>query len=177
MDNRDVLIEVGKLAGLVSGQLHAVDKSTTNHNSHGGPANKININSFINSIKSNSLPSTTLSSNHPTIFSQAYVDEAQVQMMEPDVSRFSVKLENLPEASHQNISFQNPHSQPENREFQKINTPASIPTGVDFSEVVDDIKSIKSTLNSINSTFTKISGMMGKVFNYITEKERKGPKA
>ena len=156
MDNRDVLIEVGKLAGLVSGQLHAVDKSTTNHNSHGGPANKININSFINSIRSNSLPVTTLSNNHHTMFSQAYVDESQVQMMEPDVSKFSVRLENLSESPHQNVSIQHPTLQPENREFQKINTPINIPAGVDFSEVVDDIKSIKSTLNSINSTFTKI---------------------
>lgn len=166
MENKDLLIEVGKLAGLVSGHLHAVDKNTTNHNSHGGLANKININNFINSIKNNSLPPPSHTDMSP-MFSPAYVDEAEVQMSVPDVSKFSVKIENSPENLIKNVTSHVPQNLP----FPVQKT--EIPSNINIQEIVEDIKSIKSTLSSINNNFTKISGMVGKVFNFITEKERK----
>jgi hypothetical protein len=52
-----------------------------------------------------------------------------------------------------------------------VSLPISKVSAPELESLAEDIKTIKSTLLRIDSTFTKISGMMGKVFNFITQKE------
>jgi len=144
------------LAGLVGGHLNYIDKVTDNKSV---PANRIQIDNFINPLRGGPPPAA----NYMDPVNRGYISEQQVRTMAPDISV------NLIDSTPASI---NPVLVP----MVKIPQP-SVPNvqGTEvagYKELEEDIKSIKATLQHIDNTFTKISGMLGKVFNFITEREK-----
>lgn len=144
------------LAGIVGGHLNYVDSITSDRSQ---PANRIDINAFIAPLRGG--PPPTANKYDPV--NKGYIPEQVVQNMAPDVSV------NLIDAAQPVIPQQ--VAVPVTQVRQTITHPAGVEEK-ELSELKEDIKSIKCTLQKIDSTFTKIAGMLGKVFNFITEKEK-----
>jgi hypothetical protein len=146
------------VAALVNSQLNLVDKLTTDTSYQ---ANKINLETFIAPLRGG--PSPRANQYDPV--NKGYIPEELVKSMHPDVG---VNL-----IQHEQTTVPNDYYT-QQRVFQPV-TPSVTPTVASaktYDTLEEDIKSIKSLLQRIDSTFTKIAGMTGKVFNYITEKEK-----
>lgn len=150
MIDQDVLM----MAGMVNGSLNNIEKMMESRSSIAGPVNKLNL---PNILHQNRAPGTASAVNNP-----AYVSEEVVQRLVPDTSVLSKPPNNLNDSVQ--VTFQ-PQPDPK---VEGVVT-AKLPEKTS-SELAEDIKTIKSTLLRIDSTFTKISGMLGKVFNHITQK-------
>ena len=139
-----------------SGHLNHVDKITSDRSQ---PANRIDLNSFLAPLKGGPPPT-------PNLFdpvNKGYIPEQMVQSMQPDIN---VNLVTSPVP-------QPVTSLPTPQPIIEVKPTPSIPVNnTEFKELSEDLKSIKATLLKIDGTFTKIAGMMGKVFNFITEKEK-----
>ena len=145
MIDQDVLM----LTGMVNGSLNNIEKMMETKNSVGGPINKLNLQQIIHNKGS----SSPVNLNNP-----AYFSEDVVKRMVPDVSLLSTP----PVAENPvTVNIQQP---------PVIKTPEVVPE--QKIELLEDIKTIKSTLLRIDANFTKISGMLGKVFNHITQKDK-----
>jgi hypothetical protein len=151
--------DAAMLAGLVGGHLNYVDKMSDSH--HQVPSNRININAFIDSIRSG----VPVRPDRYDPANSGYIPEetvqAQVPLSVPDIPIQLVEANvQQPVAPSSTLPV-----------IKNIQPVASVATPTQ-DELIQDIKSIKATLLKIDSTFTKISGMLGKVFNHITEKEK-----
>ena len=149
--DRDLLM----LAGLVNNHLNQVDKNTDRGGTNPmAQANKLDVESLASTSRG---PSRNLAN-------LGYISEEEVRSLVPD-----------PEVSFHQAGMppftQPTNHQPEQAQHTSPVIPAQIPVNESYKELADDIKSIKCTLLKIDSTFTKISGMLGKVFNHITSKE------
>jgi hypothetical protein len=147
--------DAAMLASMVGGHLKHVDSITSDRSQ---PANRIDINSFIAPLKGGPPPRA----NTFDPVNKGYIPEQIVQNMAPDVSVSLVdkNTQPIPQSSSYASSASLPHQAP------------AIVSNSTLSELSEDIKTIKSTLLKIDATFSKISGMLGKVFNHITEKEK-----
>lgn len=153
--------DVAMLAGLVGGHLNYIDKITENQSNQ---ANRINLREFIEAAQRGTTPNSN--NSHPT--NQRIVPEEVVQQIYPDVQ---LTLTQEGESIHKTASApsQGPilASSIKDASKPKINISQE-----EYDVFLQEIKSIKSTIQHIDGTFTKISGMLGKVFNFITEKEK-----
>lgn len=152
--NNNADLEVLMLAGMVNGQLNYVDKMMTERSNMAGPINKLNLPALIHGSRTaqNQMPVDPM-------VAKAYVSEDYVQSAVPDVSIYS-KIDNIKEPIN---------SQP----IQPIilNSPTKVTT-TDSPKIEQDIASIKNLLERINSNLTKMSGMMGKVFCSLNDKNK-----
>lgn len=159
--DRDLLM----FAAMTTGELNRVDKLMETKNSAEGSINKMNINALIQGSGTN-----LAVKNNPAF--QGYIPEEVVRRMAPDTSSSAQLFQDPVNVSITDVPSQSP----------AIALQATVPTAVasrvipqvsntEMTELAEDIKTIKSTLLRIDSTFTKISGMLGKVFNFITQKE------
>jgi hypothetical protein len=142
-------------AAMANGELNRVDKLMVGKNSAEGSINKLDINSLVRGQR-------TIIQNSEAF--QGYVPETLVQQMVPDTS--SAATFNPDPVNVSITEMQQPVAQP-----AAVSLPISKVSAPELESLAEDIKTIKSTLLRIDSTFTKISGMMGKVFNFITQKE------
>jgi hypothetical protein len=142
-------------AAMPNGELNRVDKLMVGKNSAEGSINKLDINSLVRGQR-------TIIQNSEAF--QGYVPETLVQQMVPDTS--SAATFNPDPVNVSITEMQQPVAQP-----AAVSLPISKVSAPELESLAEDIKTIKSTLLRIDSTFTKISGMMGKVFNFITQKE------
>lgn len=150
--------DAAMLASIVGGHLNYVDSITSDRSQ---PANKIDLNTFLAPLRGGPPPAP----NPYDPVNRGYIPEQVVQSMAPDVAV------NLVDAS----TVSSPMPQQATVSAGQIRQVVTQPLRVEekeLSELKEDIKSIKATLLKIDSTFTKIAGMMGKVFNFITEKEK-----
>jgi len=147
------------LAGMVGGHLKHVDSITSDRSQ---PANRIDIQQFIAPLQGG--PQPTANPFDPA--NKGYIPEQLVQSMQPDISVNLV--EPTPVSGYPSNSVTLPAIMP----LPSSKVPVTLSAASSYEELEEDIKSIKSTLQRIDSTFTKIAGMMGKVFNFITEKEK-----
>lgn len=148
--------EILGLAGLVNSQLNLIDRLTTDTSN---TANKINLDTFIAPLKGGPSPKADL--YNPA--NKGYIPEEVVRSMHPDVG--INLIQQTPEVSL-------PFVQPQQTVSPYIQPQATVSTTKLYDTLEEDIKSIKSLLQKIDATFTKIAGMTGKVFNFITEKEK-----
>jgi hypothetical protein len=142
-------------AAMANGELNRVDKLMVGKNSAEGSINKLDINSLVRGQR-------TIIQNSEAF--QGYVPETLVQQMVPDTS--SAATFNPDPVNISITEMQQPTQLP-----AAVSLPISKVSAPELESLAEDIKTIKSTLLRIDSTFTKISGMMGKVFNFITQKE------
>jgi hypothetical protein len=142
-------------AAMANGELNRVDKLMVGKNSAEGSINKLDINSLVRGQR-------TIIQNSEAF--QGYVPETLVQQMVPDTS--SAATFNPDPVNISITEMQQPAPSP-----AAVSLPISKVSAPELESLAEDIKTIKSTLLRIDSTFTKISGMMGKVFNFITQKE------
>jgi hypothetical protein len=145
------------LAGIVGGHLNYVDSITSDRSQ---PANRIDINSFIAPLRGG--PAPTPNKYDPA--NKGYIPEQMVQNLAPDVAINIIEKIQVPPGPGGGPGTYAPP--------QVSKSLPPLPTDEKTVELLEDIKSIKATLQKIDSTFTKIAGMMGKVFNFITEKEK-----
>jgi hypothetical protein len=150
--DRDVL----GVAALVNSQLNLVDKLTTDTSYQ---ANKINLETFIAPLKGGPPPRADL--YNPA--NKGYIPEEVVRSLHPDVGINLIQ-------QTQEVSLSPVHHQ--QTPLPYIQPQAVVSTAKTYDTLEEDIKSIKSLLQRIDATFTKIAGMTGKVFNFITEKEK-----
>lgn len=150
--------DAAMLAGLVGGHLNYVDKMSDSGRQV--PSNRININAFIDSIRSG----TPVRPDRYDPINSGYIPEEMVRAQVPDIPIQLIEANTQTPVAPQPIK----NSQP----TPSVTTPVVQATVSTQDELIQDIKSIKATLQKIDSTFTKISGMLGKVFNHITEKEK-----
>jgi hypothetical protein len=149
--DRDLLM----LAGLVNNHLNQVDKNTDRGGTNPmAQANKLDVESLASSSRG---PSRNLAN-------LGYISEQEVRSLVPD-PEVSFHQAGLPPSIQPTIH------QPEQAQQVPSVITTQIQVNDSYKELADDIKSIKCTLLKIDSTFTKISGMLGKVFNHITSKE------
>jgi hypothetical protein len=149
------------LAGIVGGHLNYVDSITSDRSQ---PANRIDINSFIAPLRGGPPPVP----NKYDPANKGYISEQMVQNMAPDVAINLIENIQVPTGP-----INGPSGGPGTYAPPSVTrNQVSLPTDERTTELLEDIKSIKATLQKIDSTFTKITGMMGKVFNFITEKEK-----
>lgn len=156
VSEKDFDRDAALLAGMVGGHLNYIDKIT---DSKSTPANRIQIDNFIRPLRGG--PAPTGNPYDPA--NRGYISEQQVKNMQPDIN---VSLAPEIQTSEPVNVVAPVHHVPQ----QTI--PTTPITNSSYAEMEDDIKSIKATLQHIDATFTKIAGMMGKVFNFITEKEK-----
>ena len=135
-------LNAAMLAKMVGVEMQKVDGLTVERGSN--PANKIDINRFIAPIKGNH------QQHIPNEANIGYVPESIVQKMVPDTS-----TNNTPPIT---VGLVQPIHQP----TQQLNVSASN----------EDLKSIKSLLERINSNLTKLTGMFGKIYCNALEKEK-----
>ena len=135
-------LNAAMLAKMVGVEMQKVDGLTVERGSN--PANKIDINRFIAPIKGNH------QQHIPNEANMGYVPESIVQTMIPDTS-----TNNTPPIT---VGLVQPAQQP----IQQLNVAASN----------EDLKSIKSLLERINSNLTKLTGMFGKIYCTALEKEK-----
>lgn len=155
--------DAAMLAGMVGGHLKHVDSITSDRSQ---PANRIDIEQFIAPLRGGPQPTANLFD--PA--NRGYIPEQVVQTMQPDVSVSLIEPSTV--TSPVNTVTLNTPAVNNPRIVTPSFMPAPSPPPSSYTELQEDIKSIKSTLLKIDSTFTKISGMLGKVFNFITEKEK-----
>ena len=150
--------EAAMLAAMTGGMLNNIDK-TTDRSGGALPANRIDVNSFINTFKYGG----TNRPNYHDPVNRGYVPEDLVQSLVPDTSTFS-KTQNI-EVTLSPTSVHTPviASTPVLVEPVKVSPPIT-------NKMEEDIASIKSLMERINGNLTKISGMMGKVFCSLNEK-------
>lgn len=144
-------------AAMANGELNRVDKLMVGKNSAEGTINKLDINSLVRGQRN------PIVQNSEAF--QGYVPESVVQQMIPDTSSAASFI-----PDPVNVSFTETQ-QPVLTPAAVVPSPAPKIQQPELESLIEDIKTIKSTLLRIDSTFTKISGMMGKVFNFITQKE------
>jgi hypothetical protein len=147
----------------VGGHLKHVDSITSDRSQ---PANKIDINTFIAPLRGG--PSPQANPFDPA--NKGYLPETLVQNMAPDVS-VSLIEKNTQPLPIENLTVPLPVRGTVAPVVSVTKTPVAL-NNEELSELQSDIKTIKSTLLKIDATFSKISGMLGKVFNHITEKEK-----
>jgi hypothetical protein len=147
--------DAAMLASMVGGHLRHVDSITSDRSQ---PANKIDIDNFIAPLRGGPPPQA----NPYDPANKGYLPEAVVQNMAPDISV------SLVDKNIQTLPVITPSVAHKTAPVQSM----AIVEKDALSELESDIKTIKSTLLKIDTTFSKISGMLGKVFNHITEKEK-----
>lgn len=135
-------LNAAMLAKMVGVEMQKVDGLTVERGSN--PANKIDINRFIAPIKGGS------PQHIPNEANMGYVPESMVQTLIPDTP-----TNNTPPIT---VGLVQPVQQP----VQQLNVAASN----------EDLKSIKSLLERINSNLTKLTGMFGKIYCTTLEKEK-----
>jgi len=151
--------DAAMLAGMVGGHLKHVDSITSDRSQ---AANRIDINNFLAPLKGG--PAPVANPFDPA--NRGYVPEALVQSMAPDVS-INI-IENSPVITGPPSGSGTFTPLP----FVTTRDPVIPVANVNTAELLEDIKSIKATLLKIDGTFSKIAGMMGKVFNFIMDKEK-----
>jgi hypothetical protein len=156
--NNNADLEVLMLAGMVNGQLNYVDKMMTERSNMAGPINKLNIPAL---VRGNKTVQNQMSVD--PMVAKAYVSEDFVQSAVPDISIYS-KTDN---AAEQVVSSPVPQPNTSVPSIKNITTQV-----VDPSRIEQDIASIKNLLERINGSLTKMSGMMGKVFCSLNDKNK-----
>jgi len=149
--------EAAMLAAFTGGQLNTIDKMMDSSSGH-LQANRLDVNSFIDTYKTGS----RIRANRSDPANRGYVSEDVVQSMVPDNSTLS-RAENVEiHITQQAQNVSNPI----------VSAPVSANSPVVItSKMEEDIASIKNLMERINANLTKMSGMMGKVFCSLTEKE------
>jgi hypothetical protein len=171
--NTDDALEVAKLAAAVGGQLKTIDQFTSERSSN--PANKINIQNFINKVKNPraSIPPADYLTKPPPGFAPP-PSEDYIQMVEPDMTIGSKPSNPQPIAPIQPVqSIPNPPVQ----ELQTLIPNSALTTETpmpvvspniekqsvnkfNFNENLSisksDVDSIKKSLNGIDKSLQKI---------------------
>lgn len=156
--------DAAMLAGMVGGHLKHVDSVTSDRSVQ---ANKIDINAFIAPLRGG--PPPVANTYDPV--NRGYIPEQLVQSMAPDISV------NLIEKNSPTLPspIPGPNGGPGTYSVPTRQVTAKTPEVNITNETIEDIKTIKATLLKIDSTFSKISGMLGKVFNFIMDQEKIKP--
>jgi hypothetical protein len=151
--------EAAMLAALTGGMLNNIDKSTDRS---GGamPANRIDVNSFINTFKHGGAART----NYNDQANRGYVPEDLVQSLVPDTSTFS-KPQNIEVTLSPSLPALNLSASQ-----TTISAPIEPLKPQITNKMEEDIEAIKCLMERISGNLTKISGMMGKVFCSLNEK-------
>jgi hypothetical protein len=154
MNPQQQALEAAMLARMVGSHLHGVDSMTVERSSN--QANKIDMQKFVAPIVgkqvASSGPGTPVS---PAMMRAIQDAERQALAEVPDPSELR-SFETIPQAS--NVS----------PVVGSVNVVQQEP--VKFSN--EDMVAIRSQLERVNATLTKMSGMLGKVFNTFNEKNR-----
>jgi hypothetical protein len=159
MDQKQQAYEAAMLARMVGTHLHGVDNMTMERSNN--PANKIDMNKFVASIV-----------GQPANFNQPVTTGVSPAMLKAyeDVERLA--LEQVPDTSigAQMIPMPPPVSLPNQPNVTPlVQNAAPQPTVAATNE---DIQAIRSQLERMNATLTKMAGMLGKVFNTFNEKNK-----
>lgn len=140
-------IAAATIAKIFGSELKTVDENTLQQSSS-GPATKIDPMSFITAVQ------------------EKRVQQQQQQVI--DANRLAEQLYPLPPSEFTPVAAP---VQPEPSVAQPVQhrvQPVADPAG--FTK--EDIQSIRSQLEKVNATLTKMSGMLGKVFATFTEKNK-----
>lgn len=155
--------EAAMLAAAIGGQLNMIDRMSES-NGRGMQANRVDVNSFINAYRNGG--SAGANPNDPA--NRGYVSEQMVQSMVPDTTMFSKPdLTQIPQVS---VELKNHIPSPTvNQMMPQAPTQA---VQLSPSKLEEEIAAIKSLLERMNGHLSKMSGMFGKIFCNITEKEK-----
>jgi len=152
MNPQQQALEAAMLARMVGSHLHGVDSMTVERSSN--QANKIDMQKFVAPI----LGQQVTSSGQGTPVSPAMLKAIQ------DSERQA--LADVPDPTEYNALFSPPSNV----------TPVVGSVNIVQQEPVkftnEDMVAIRSQLERVNATLTKMSGMLGKVFNTFNEKNR-----
>jgi len=152
MNSQQQALEAAMLARMVGSHLHGVDSMTVERSSN--QANKIDMQKFVAPI----MGKQVVSSGPGTPVSPAMMKAIQ------DAERQA--LAEVPDPSEHDALF----SPPTNVAPQVVVQQITQPEAINVSK--EDIIAIRSQLERVNATLTKMSGMLGKVFNTFNEKNR-----
>jgi len=144
MASFDEQLATAMVAKIFGSELKTVDDSTLQQSS-AGPAAKLDPTSFITSIQEQ----------------RVHQQQRQVE----DANRLAEQMYPLPPSSSIPEPVPTIQSAPV---IQQLVQPVADTTG--FTK--EDIQSIRSQLEKVNATLTKMSGMLGKVFATFTEKNK-----
>jgi hypothetical protein len=164
MDTKQQALEAAMLARLVGSHLHSVDSMMTERSNN--PANKIDMHKFVAPITGQTVNSNELVSGVTPAMLKAVQDAERLAMQSvPDTSIGSSLAPIDPTPVHAPIPQQIPVQAPVPQQTKQI----SVDEGVLTKE---DVLAIRSQLERVNATLTKMSGMLGKVFANFTEKNK-----
>lgn len=135
------------IAKIFGSELKSVDESTT-HQSSAGPATKIDPMSFITAVQENK--------------------RQQVERATSDANRLAEQLYPLPSPEPAPVVPQVPLNVPVPQQVNHI--VQQVPAEVSYALTKEDVQSIRSQLDRINGTLTKMAGMLGKVFESYNKK-------
>jgi hypothetical protein len=159
MDQKQQAYEAAMLARMVGTHLHGVDNMTMERSNN--PANKIDMNKFVASIV-----------GQPANFNQPVTSGVSPAMLKAYEGVERLALEQVPDTSigAQMIPMPPPVSLPQVNGSPSVQVP--VPQAAAVSATNEDIQAIRSQLERMNATLTKMAGMLGKVFNTFNEKNK-----
>jgi hypothetical protein len=146
-------LEAAMLAKMVGVEMNKVDGLTIDRRS--APANRIDINQFINEVTKNPHQPHQPSQHIQNQANAGYVPEAIVQRMVPDTTTGSSTSLTVGAVVPSNPIIQ-------------MQAPPQPPQPVVPNE---DLQAIKGHLERISSNLTKLTGMFGKIYCNILDKE------
>lgn len=156
MNPQQQALEAAMLARMVGTHLHSVDNMTVEKSNN--QANKIDMQKFVAPIIGRQVTSSGPGAPVPPAMMKAIEDAERQALAEvPDPTELVQSLTSAPYI---------PPVQQTPAPVQQIQQPETI----NISK--EDIIAIRSQLERVNATLTKMAGMLGKVFNTFNEKNK-----